>query len=109
MSDFRDLAVVIEGTIRASERTSDEVLSTYDALAGDLRPILAELSERLTRSGRLADDLPNRVRGVSQILDSTRQHLCQRRELLQDFRVAMFGRTGAGKSSLIEAVTRGDA
>lgn len=109
MVDFTDLAEAIAATVAASVATSDAVLATLDEVAARLDPGFAALDQRNKDSGRLYADLDERLGAALGALEAARAHARDRREQLRDFRVAMFGRTGAGKSSLIEAITRGNA
>src|SRR4051812_24847325 len=107
MAEFPDLAEAIAATVAAGEETSDVVLSTLYEVSRRLEPVFAELEQRRKTSGRLYADLGERLDAVSRAIEAAQAHARGRRKRLRDFRVAMFGRTGAGKSSLIEALTRG--
>lgn len=102
------LSEAIEQTVRSSLAFSDSVQAKFVELEEALQSDLTELEARLADSGVRADDLRKRVKATREELAATRKHIRDRRKLLKTFRVAMFGRTGAGKSSLIEALTAGD-
>ncbi|MGI8727758.1 MAG: GTPase [Solirubrobacterales bacterium] len=107
--EFEGLAEAIDATVTGSEATSDVVQETLAQVATGLEPVFAELKQRRKVSGRLAADVGDRLDLAVDTIAMAKEHMRDRRRQLQDFRMAMFGRTGTGKSSLIEALTQGDA
>src|SRR4051812_39886675 len=103
MADFEVLAEAVAATVAASEATSDAVLAALDEVGARLDPCIADLEQRRKGSGRLYADLDQRLAAASDAIEAAQAHARDRRTRLRDFRVAMFGRTGSGKSSLIEA------
>lgn len=108
-ASFSGLGEAIAATVAGSIALSDRMLETLAEVERDIRPMLDELDVRMTDSGWSVDGLPATLDRARDEIRATRMQLEARREGLQRFRIAMFGRTGTGKSSLIEALTRGDA
>jgi predicted GTPase len=99
-------AAVDEG-IRGAERLSvdvDRVLARLDGVAAQLRSHL---------DGRSTDDqqvelVVRYLERLELLHEELSELFARQRERLHEFNIALFGRTGAGKSSLVEALTRGD-
>src|SRR5690348_1990891 len=100
MSDFGGLASAINATVATSAATSDLVVGALSEVAADLAPGFAELNRRHKTSGRLCTHLDKRLEVARDSIDMALAHALDRQSQLSDFRVAMFGRTGVGKSSL---------
>ena len=109
MSDLNALRRALGGAVDVSVATSDEVLATLDAASEVFGEGAAELRRRRNDAGRLYGGLEEALATAERAFGDARRHVEDRRANLGEFRVAMFGRTSVGKSSLIEALTRGDA
>jgi hypothetical protein len=87
-----------------------------EALGRRLQVSLSSIAERNARDGAAVEDARTRLRelearldsSVSTSLQSTRAALLLKKARLHRFTVTLFGRTMAGKSTIREALTRGD-
>ncbi|HEX8697704.1 MAG TPA: GTPase [Myxococcaceae bacterium] len=81
-----------------------------------LREAVSSIAERQGLDGSAIEDARQRLRELQAKLDATifsslagtRQSLAAKRTRLHQFTVTLFGRTMAGKSTIREALTRGD-
>lgn len=102
------LQEVIDDAVVSSLATSDTVVETLERVRAVLTAGVAVLEGRRRDAGMLRDGLDDAIAGATKALGGGFSQAADRRAHIQEFRVALFGRTGVGKSSLIEAITRGD-
>jgi predicted GTPase len=94
----------------AVQSAIDQSLIAADALQGQVDEALRIVRSSL-REERGATDAPEVIRSLRTILEATHSEatdlFARQRHALSTVNLALFGRTGAGKSSLIEALSHG--
>lgn len=103
---------VAQEECEVSERALAEARSTLRELTGRTK----EIQRQMRSNGGAVGDAKGKIgeiaqqleQGLSQSLEKAEDGLARKRKRLDKFTVTLFGRTMAGKSTIREALTRGD-
>ena len=114
--DLKESAkAAVENRLAAAEKTkalAKDLIGKIEEIAQEQArecEILAGVSEATTKDDRYkTETVQNLLTIVADFNARTQSVFTRQLEVLSTFNIALFGRTGSGKSSLIEAITCGD-
>lgn len=90
----------------------DQCDATIDALSKKLQGVIEHGNQTLSKDKMMEDGLANMLRDLERdygkLLSKRNANLTKQKQSLDCFNVMLFGRTMAGKSTIREAITRGD-
>lgn len=104
---------------KAAKRGAKLADKKLDKLSNEIDDITDPINQLIEKSKKsnvandtavkdLNSQLKSIIKGIYSVRNEVEQKVHKKRELLNDFKVTLFGRTKAGKSTLMEILTKGD-